>query len=325
MGYGERPVNPYSPDRLSGYFDAFVHNTQTMHNLNTWAPTLNGLRGQKGYLEGLLSKTVTKLNALRDRQTRNQRILSTNPTPRTKRKKIQQDRWRTSKTIQTCENEEKAILDCLQVCENNIHTLEAIIYPPVLSFNGAGQYGSNSYGEPDTTSFGRQGWADDVDISSLEQTGRGPLLLGGVSADTTASCTEVEIRRPSPLPPRSVPGPKSAFLVAPPVSAHTDFMLSPEAATFEPSAAHLQLPVTQLTRELDKLTISGFLASKRMSSIHRRRCSDEGMAVERLSSVVRPTATRKDSSSSWPGQSRLRGREDGECAGKNRRKRCHSI
>ncbi|KAL5379260.1 hypothetical protein DPSP01_008535 [Paraphaeosphaeria sporulosa] len=309
MDYGVRPVISYSPDRLSDCFDACVHNTQMMHNLEKWGPALHNLRGQKGYLEGMLSKTVTTLNALRDRQTRNQCILSTNPTPRTKRKKIQQDRWRTDKTIQTCENEEKIILDCLRVCENNIQTLEAIIYPPESSLNSAEHYGSNSYGELDTASFDWQGWTDDLVISPFERTRTGPLPLDEVSPDTMAGCTQ----------------PRSAFLVAPPNSAYTKFMPRPEATTFKPSAAHMQLSVTQLARELDKLTISGFLASKRMSSIHRRRFSDEAIAFRRFPSTVEPTPTRKGSSSSWPGQRRLRGNEDRGSAGKARLKRCISI
>ncbi|KAF2451247.1 hypothetical protein P171DRAFT_478295 [Karstenula rhodostoma CBS 690.94] len=325
MEYGVRPINPYSPDRLSGYFDAFVHNTQTMHNLNTWVPTLNNLRGQKDYLEGLLSKTVTTLNALRDRQTRNQRILDTNPTPRTKRKKIQQDRWRTSKTIRTCENEEKVILDCLQVCENNIHTLEAIICPPESSWNSVEYYGSNSYGDSDTTSFDWQGWTDDVAVSPFEQTRKGPLPLDEIAPDMTAGCTQAEIRRPSPLPPQSILQTQSAFLVAPLNSAYTDFTLSPEAAAFKPSTAHLQLPITQLARELDRLTISGLLASKRMHSIRSRRFSDEAVAFRCLSSTVQPTPTRTGSCSSWPGQSPSHGKVDGGSADKTKLKRCNSI
>lgn len=325
MEYGVGSATPYSPDRESCYFDASVHNTQMMQNLNTWVPTLNNLRGQKDYLEGLLSKTATTLNALRDRQTRNQRVLSTNPTPRSKRKKIQQDRWRTSKTIQTCENEEKVILDCLQVCENNMHTLEAVIYPPDSSWDNAEYYGRTSYGDSDTTSFDWQGWTDDAAISPFKQTRNDPLPLENIAPDTTAGCARAEIRRPLPLRAQSIPGPGSAFLVAPPNSAHTDFTLSPQAATFRPSAAHLQLPVTQLARELDKLMIYGLLAPKRVHSDLKYRLSDEAVVTGRLSSTVQRTATRTGSCSSWPGRSALRGKDEGGTAGKVTLKRCNSA
>jgi hypothetical protein len=311
MEYGVPPVNPNSPDQLSGYFNAFVHNTQTMHDLKTWVPTLNSLRGQKCYLQDLLSKTATTLNALRDRQSRNQRVLSTHPTPRSRRKKMEQDRWRTGKTIQTCENEEKVILDCLQVCENNIHTLEAIIYhPPELSWTSAELYSNKSYVDSDTTSFDWQGWTDDVAMSPFEQTRKGPLLMDEIAPETpAASYVGPETRHPALLRPHSSPETELTFLVAPPNSAYTNFTLSPEAAAFEPSA-------TQLVKELDKLTISGLLASKRMSSIRRRRSSDEAVAFRRLSSTVQPSPTR---AGSCPNS--LREKVDGGSAGK----RCNSI
>ncbi|KAJ4352529.1 uncharacterized protein N0V89_007878 [Didymosphaeria variabile] len=325
MEYGLPPIKPYSPDRLSGYFDAFVHNTRTMQDVNTWLPTLNSLRGQKDYLEELLSKTATTLNALRDRQTRNQRVLDTNPTPRSKRKKIQQNRWRTCKTIHTCENEEKVILDCLKVCENNIHTLEAIICPPETPWTRAEYYSSNSYVDSDTTSFDWQGWTEDVAVSPFEKTRIRPLPLDDIAPDTVASVyAGAETRRPPPPPLRPVSEIDSALPPAPPNSAYTNFTLSPEATAFKPHGAHLQLPVARLTKELDKLTISGFLASKRMDSIRRRRFSDEGVAFLRRSSNIQPALTRASSCHSWPGPSTL-GDKDPRCVRKSKLKRTNSI
>ncbi|KAL1597937.1 hypothetical protein SLS60_008425 [Paraconiothyrium brasiliense] len=283
------------------------------------------LRGQKDYLEELLSKTAMTLNALRDRQTRNQRVLSTHPTPRSKRKKIEQNGYRTSKTIQTCENEEKAILDCLQVCKNNINTLEALIYPPETSWTHAEYYSSNSYVDSDTTSFDWQGWSEDVAISPFEKTRNRPLPLDEIAPDTIASgYAEAETRRPPRPSLRSASETKSTLPPAPLNSAYTNFALSPEATAFEPGAAHLQLPGTRLTKELDKLTISGLLASKRMDSIQKRRFSDEGVAFRRFSSNIQPPSTRAGSCHSWPGASALEEKDQG-CVGKARSKRAISI
>lgn len=297
-----------------------------MQHSNTWIPTLNNLREQRSYLEGLLAKTVTTLNALRDRQTRTQRILSTNPAPRTRRKKIQQDRWRTSKTIQNCENEEKIILDCMEVCDTNIRTLEAIVYVPRSSWHSTECYSSNSYLESDATSPDWRGWTDDVVVSPFEQTRTGPLPLDDIAPDTTAGYAEAQFRRLSTLPLQLPSDRKSINLIAPPNSAYTEFTLSPEAATFKPSTGYQKLPVRQLTRELDKLTISGFLASKRKGSYLRRRFSDEAVAFGRSPSTSGPTPTRMGSRSSWPGQSTLAESEDVKgSAGKARLKRCSSI
>ncbi|KAF1993589.1 hypothetical protein P154DRAFT_540282 [Amniculicola lignicola CBS 123094] len=270
MEYGAQPLRPYSPDRLSGYFDAFVQNTQTMHDPSTWNSTLLCLKNQKGYLEDLLSKTATTLNALRDKQTRNERALSTNPAPRTKKKKILQNRWRTDKTITTCENEERVILDCLQVCSSNISTLESLFSPPDASSTAA-EYnsGTSAYTESIDTDFDwNNGWADGGGVSPFQRECRNPLLMDDIppEAGLESMARTDEPKRPL-IPPRvHSPPPSVALLAVPPNTAYSQFhhsTLSPAAACFEPSITH-STPLEEKPIDLDKLSISGLLATKRV-------------------------------------------------------------
>jgi hypothetical protein len=289
MEYGVQLVKPFSPRRLSGYFNTFAQKTHTMQGSSTWTTTLTCLKSQKGYLEDLLSKTATTLNALRDKQGSNDRRLSTRLGPCSKKKKILQNRWRTAKTIKTCENEEKAILNCLQVCENNIHTLESMVYLMGTRTTVAEYNSSNSnwsYTDSAMAEFDWDGWADEGHMSPFHrqsQRQHALLMLDGIPPEAPVHGP----KRPPMLRPR-VHAPPSAKL--PPVPPNTALpqrhhsLLSPEATSFEPHMTHSPT-LERRQKELDKLSISGLLASKRMFQILERRCSDASIRhmLQRLS------------------------------------------
>ncbi|KAF1972091.1 hypothetical protein BU23DRAFT_165833 [Bimuria novae-zelandiae CBS 107.79] len=298
MEYGILPANLYALGRLPEHFDAVVQNTQRMDDPSTWVSTLNGLCGQRDYLERLLARTARTLHALRDTQTHNERVLSAHLKPRTKREqhKIDQNRKRTNKTIQTFENEEWAILNCLQTCERNIYTLEAIIYSPAMLWTSAEYYLDNSYVNSDTDSF-EPGWTDEAAVSLFER-----------HRETVLQIDEIPPEKPLPndaegngkrLPPRIRP-----TLTPLRTSFHTTqthFAFSPVAAEFRPGAIHLQQPITLVAKELDKLTIEGFLAVKRKRSIQMRRRSDDSTnsMLRRLLSIVRPASAPACANQGW--------------------------
>jgi hypothetical protein len=278
MEYGVQLVRPYSPRRLSRYLYDFVQNTQTMQDASTWMTTLTCLKSQKRYLDDLLTKTATTLNALRDKQGRNDCLLSATFGPRSKKKKLLQNRWRTDKTIKTCENEEKAILDCLKVCENNMHTLESIVYPiPVGICTTAAEYNSGnsewSYTEPATTNFEWNGWTDDGTMSPFHRQRQGQYAL--IMLDEIPPEAHVhEPERPPPLR-SSVQAPPSAKLLSVPPNTALPrcrySVLRPEATSFEPHMTH-SATVERRRKELDKLSTS--VASNHMSQIQGRPLSD---------------------------------------------------
>jgi hypothetical protein len=272
------------PFPLAGYTGILVQNTPSMLDTQIWTSMLSSLHSQRCYLNDLLSKTAITLNVLRERRTRNERALSKSPTPRSKRKKIQQNRWRTNRTIQTCENEERVILDCLKVCNSNINILETIVNPQVPSSTVFDYTSSNSMVDSGPNSFDWGGWTDDTPVSPFVKTRVRSLPMEEISPETPLSKTEFDspspgsTRRPSPQATRSPAGAATLPPLVPsdPVNpAFTHFeetlfrdefssVLSPEAAAFEPSLTRRQSDDNELPRKLDKLSISGLLASKCM-------------------------------------------------------------
>ncbi|KAF2275578.1 uncharacterized protein EI97DRAFT_64653 [Westerdykella ornata] len=272
MEYGVPPNSEFVPDWLSCPFDAFVQNTQAMQRRD-WAPMLVSLRDQKSYLEDLLSRTATKLYALRDRQTRNERALRDTPGPRSKRKKIMQKKFLTEKTIRTCENEEQAIINCLRVCQNNINTLEAIIHPTEPSSMAADHSWSESresFLTSESSVDWTEGWVDNGEMSPFQRQTRRPAVFEDIAPETPVD----QIKCPG-LPPCS----RNAVPAPPPNSARSvQTSLSPVAACFRPSKSSASKEVEDRARQLDKLSISGLLASKRLNGLQlaapQRRFSD---------------------------------------------------
>jgi hypothetical protein len=322
MDFGVQIVNSYSPRRLSGYFDAFVHNTQATHQPDTWSTTLMGLYNQRAYLEGLLSKTATTLNALWDKQTRNDRVLLSHPGPRSKKKKIMQNRWRTDKTIQTCENEERVILDCLQVCRSNINALESMMHSTNTSSMAAEYDWSACHpyidSESTATDWDWNGWVDEGLASPFHRPCHNPLIFDEVPPD---ACLDAMVpndlgtarKKAPPLPPRAREPPQSTTSPPPPPpnTAHAQLhhsMLSPVAVCFGPKVVQKRPGINQGTKlaSLDKLSISGLLASKRVQRIQgeqKRRFSDAQLShvFDSLSgkTTARPNVVETRQNVSW--------------------------
>jgi hypothetical protein len=361
------------------YSDAMNHTYPTSGRLGPWntayhlddyayAPnpqnpslisTLNDLYTQRTYLSNLLSRTAVSLNALRERQTKNRRALDTNPTSRSKRKKIEQNAYRTGKTIKTAENEEQVLLDCLRVCCVNIQMVEGMLgihhgIPPNMGLGmaagntncsavttavgeeGVGNCGlssswdsteprcGESYGETDATSSADDdmkwnGWADGDCVSPFQRKATRPVIFDEIPPETpidekgpqlhdalvasavaaaaaaaAATVTAGTMKRPPALPPRAnrtVPPPP------PPNTGRStqsfSSSLCPLATCFEPGDPPVLRTASQgadSTKKLDKLSITGMLASKRVRRLQSdqmvRRFSDQ--ALEKLFRELKP-------------------------------------
>ncbi|ORY18360.1 hypothetical protein BCR34DRAFT_582990 [Clohesyomyces aquaticus] len=324
MEYGVQQINPYHPPRMSGFFDAPVSYVQAGPEPSSWAWMLTNLRIQGEYLQDLLCKTTLTLHALRDKYNRTQRALDSNPTPRKKKKRLQQVKWRTDKTIKTCENEERVILDSLQLCSDNIRALEIIINP-CDTFSAMYEYDSSTFQgtytnntTPATTDMDWIGWATEGDTSPLQRRCEQPVIMDDVPPEVPRMDLGNVVKLKIPAPPRarhSSPDPVSVLSWAPPNTACPPYMhsmLSPEAALFEPSITHYP-PVYPSVEpysakdmddkgsKVDKLSISGLLASKRVQRLQsRRRFSDAAVnhVFERLASR-RPSVDRTRDTMSW--------------------------
>ncbi|KAF2492219.1 hypothetical protein BU16DRAFT_584346 [Lophium mytilinum] len=265
-----------------------------------WAPDTARLQTQKSYLEELLSTTATTLHTLREKQTRTDRILATGPSPRTKKKRIMQTRWRTGKTIKTCENEERVILDCLKVCNNNLQALqnlEACNYPAFAepSFTPLSWY---SNATPDTR--GADFWNGFGDECSPFQKQSQYLTAQDVEVAPHLTYEEavLETLQLSARPLVDIPVRRARRLACrePQTS-----LLSPLAATFEPDEKkHGIAPVK------DKLTLAGLLSSNRvrqLRSLPKRRFSDAAVG-HLFRCLSRPRFVKEVKYASWsPGSS----------------------
>lgn len=213
----------------------------------SWTNKFVELREQKRYLEEFLSKKVTTLNTLRDKETRNERALSLNPTPRSKRKKIQQNNFRTRKTIKQCESEERAALDCLRVCYQNISILALLLNPTEASSTyTAGELSCSASRscletESSATDVDWNGWTEDGEISPFLRKPQRFAMMDEIAPETPvdeqrpmlristankppARLSRVDAPVPSPPPPNTARG--------------TQFFssLSPMAKSFQPGS-----------------------------------------------------------------------------------------
>ncbi|KAF2750466.1 hypothetical protein M011DRAFT_465218 [Sporormia fimetaria CBS 119925] len=235
-----------------------------------WSAMLVSLRNQKEYLEGLLCKTATTLHVLRDKQTRNERALAGNPAPAAKRKKIRHNQWRTSKTIKTCEHEEAAVLDYLRVCNANIMSLEAILYRPgtiLYSTETSSITADNCWSdsresgaetETSATDFDWNGWADDDSMSPFERKTRRPVFAEDIAPETPVDDT----RPKGTLTPH-------LHAVPPPVAPRQrTASLSAAAPCFNPRTNTAVTVRETANQPVDKLSISGLLASKRLRRLN---------------------------------------------------------
>jgi hypothetical protein len=305
----------------------------TTQDTNNWALKLRSLHNQKRYLDDVLSKTAVTLHALRERQTRNERLLSTNPTPRSKRKKILQNRWRTGKTIQTCEKEEKVILDCLQVCTNNLKMLEAIINPIDLSSNGANCTWGGPYTESETTALDWNDWTDNGVISPFRKDRIRSLPMDEIPPEMLPDKFKLTYTLPTTTThtfQTSSQYHSDTTMLLPLVSLNTTPLhrrLSRRATVFEPSITHSRPLDDELPVQLDKLSISGLMGSKSMQHVQARRLSDVTLEhlLDRLSSSVRPAVKRIRSHQSWAALSPQLQQEEREVASSATLKKTNSA
>ncbi|KAF2268734.1 hypothetical protein CC78DRAFT_540580 [Lojkania enalia] len=248
------------------------------------------------------------LNALREKQMQNEYALKANPKPRSKKKNILQSRWRTGKTIEACENEETTILNCLEVCRTNIKILEAIIYPIDASHTAAEyDWTRSKFSWADSLAaidIDWNGWVDNGSVSPFQKECQRPLIMDDlppeVCFDGTTLVNMFSVgKRPSILSLRPRPSPSLLAPPPPPPNTANQTDDNAEPLGFEPNVTHY--PHVEDKRNLDKLSISGLLASKHVQTIQKRRFSDAavGHIFRRLSNDGRLQLPARRERLSW--------------------------
>ncbi|KAF2020111.1 hypothetical protein BU24DRAFT_419686 [Aaosphaeria arxii CBS 175.79] len=147
---------------------------------------------------------------------------------------------------------------------------------------------SGSYLEIDTpgTEFDWNGWGHG-ETSPFQQGCRNTLSTDEIPPDRCAQDARIpKLQSPSRKPShlsvqcKIEPPCQQSFPLAPPNTAYTPFChstLSPVAANFEPRVMHEPSNLREASvtpPQLDKLSISGFLGSKSVQKMRRRRFSD---------------------------------------------------
>jgi hypothetical protein len=182
-----------------------------------------------------------------------------------------QTRWRTGKTIKTCDNEEKAILDCLKVCNSNLqalYNLELSYFPPFMEPTYTPRFWPsnaspntlepdiwNGYGD-DCSPFQKESqnmFTDDVEVAPHLTYEEALLESLHLSSRAPVDVPMLKTRRPAC---------KQSEIPA----------LGPPAASFEPTEKSHGVPPAK-----DKLTVAGLLNRGRFRQLRsppKRRFSD---------------------------------------------------
>jgi hypothetical protein len=262
---------------LTSQFDGGSNNTFfNVQPHNTWIIDLARLRNERDILENGLANCVTYLHVLRKKQARNERLLNLEPArTRKKRKKIQQNKRELDREIRNRQRDEEAFLSNLQVCKANIDVAEGYSYVPTnLSSIAADCTWSStqwSVEEFAPTEISWNGWMEGAITSPFDKKRSDPFSVYEFAPDELAEPdrdTIVVEDLPRPLPvtrsTRDVD-----VLPVPPNTVYRDIcpsLLSPEAATFEPSSnfvAHIDDAISPTPNTID--------------SHDTRRCTEAGI------------------------------------------------
>jgi hypothetical protein len=276
--------------------------TQNFYPVNqilTSPPELSRLRYEKEILENGLANCVTYLQALRKKQVRNERRLSTDPSlPRKKRKKLQQSKRELEKEIRNREQDEQAFLDNLQAVKTNIYIAETASSPSTTLSLTVPDLASSStqcfYPEDsEPTELSWNGWTDDTVMSPFQKQSNNPFFVDDIAPDdgphgrTIDEAIDRNSKRASTIV--QYIEDVGATLPVPPNTAQSLSMLSPNAAVFQPYATYTGHGGT-LGQRLAELHLSSSLAITALTmkalELERRRVTDVGLVLSRRQSSL---------------------------------------
>ncbi|KAL6164988.1 hypothetical protein ACJQWK_08249 [Exserohilum turcicum] len=267
----------------------------------TYPAQLSILELEKEICENGLANCVTYLQALRKRQARNERRLHTDSSlPRKKRKKIQQSTRELKKEIKHRERDEQAFLNSLQACKANIYIAETVSSPSTACSSTIPDLASNSTlcsypEEVEPTESAWNGWADQTAQSPPRKNSSNPLFVNEMVPDNHSGCgeTEVEACKSVEWLPFGSQSPGVGYSHAtrrvPTNGALTRFMLSPEAAVFEPQASCKDRQ-EDLDEQLARLNLSSSLVFTKVAQTASKAMEDGRLADAEPVAMRRPTS-----------------------------------
>jgi hypothetical protein len=306
-----------------------IQNFYPVNETLTWPIHLSRLKSEREILDNDLANCVTYLHALRKKQARAERHLSTNPSlPRKKKKKIQQSKRALEKEIKNRELQEQATLNNLQACKANIYIAEIASPPSTILSLTIPDLASTStrcsyLDEAESMKQSRNGWTDETINSPFRKQRNSPFFADDIAPDDYPEGESInEVNEKNFKHPPSVVqyiDDIGATLPVPPNSAQSPFRLSPEAAVFEPYVAYMGQGET-LGQPLAEPHFSSSLAITTLKMMaleltQRRRATDAGIVHARRQSSLK-TFVEAAGSQTWthtrPQQSPNKDTEGGE-------------
>lgn len=255
---------------------------------NIWSSELAKFRYEKEILENGLANCVTYLHALRKRQIRDAKLLSTSPAlPRKKRKKIQHNKRELEKEIKNKEREELALLNNLQACKTNIYIAKGfrVTYLETTVPDLTSSATQCSYADSEPTEISWNGWTDDAVVSPFEKHRKNPFNLDEIAPDEHTLEPEHGVMILRTLERRS--SVELEGLPAPPNTAQSHYLhssLSPTAMMFDPQTLYAHGTVDSLKR-FDTST-----TTRSLNSGSSRRFTEAGISplLRNLTIQTRP-------------------------------------
>ncbi|KAF1831094.1 hypothetical protein BDW02DRAFT_71186 [Decorospora gaudefroyi] len=282
-----------------------IPTTQRFYPVNEaalWPVDLLRLQAEREILENGLANCVTYLHALRRKVARTERRLCAEPSlPHKKRKKMQQGKRELEKEIKNRERDEQALLNNLQACQTNIYIAETTsplsttlssMVPDLASRSTPGSCPEES--EPTELSW--NGWTDETVVSPFQKHSSSSFFADDVDPNDSTPIRNMnkamddDNRHTLSIVPCMED--MKDTLPVPPNTARSHFLLSPDAAVFEPYGAYSGQGAI-LGQQLADLHLSSSLAisalkTKALALMEMRRHTDAGIVQ-----VRRPSSLKK--------------------------------
>ncbi|EUC28325.1 hypothetical protein COCCADRAFT_9284 [Bipolaris zeicola 26-R-13] len=238
--------------------DTFSHSAQ-----------VSTLELEKELLENELANCVTYLQALRKKQTRNERRLAADSSlPVRKRKKIRQSMRELEKEIQNRERDKQAFLNNLQACKANIYLAETVSSPSTTVSSTIPDLASDSTlcsypEEPEARDGQWNGWADKTASSPFQKDCSNSSSVDDIAPDDHPGVDGFDLATTKSTVCAQYVAQTGATWPLPMACTSKQFVFSPEAALFEPRNSHKDQDL-QLDQQFAELHLSSPIAAATM-------------------------------------------------------------
>ncbi|EUC45428.1 hypothetical protein COCMIDRAFT_5340 [Bipolaris oryzae ATCC 44560] len=221
---------------------------------------------EKDLLENGLANCVTYLQALRKKQSRNERRLAADSSlPVRKKKKIRQSMRHLEKEIQNRERDEQAFLNNLQACKANIYLAETVSSPSTTVSSTIPDLASVSTlcsypEEPEARDGQWNGWVDKMASSLFQKDCSNSTSIDDIAPDDHLGADGSDLAIIKSTVCAQYVAQTGATWLLPMTCTSKQFVFSPEAALFEPQNTYKDQDM-QLDQQFAELRLASSIAA----------------------------------------------------------------